>query len=353
VAEGFMAGLMDGVLSEIAPNYFIAMKQQEQASAKERHSQQQMDVLGNIIAKTYEPLIANEKNPLRKLTYQQMRDLALAKSPLLAEFFPKAIEQSQKYSFEESGSTSNMKDIEYTGQVDPANYPPPVRAKLMAEHLVRPQTQINMNQGRPAPSSGYMYTTPDISNPTQTYIPGGPADPDKKSLTAEEGKATSYYTTANAANENLNALYPKSDIAKIRTKQLISDVPVIGKASDLVLNKSLSGNEQSLTQAEAQFLDSVNRFRSGANLTEYDIESAKKTFFEMPDDDEQTKKQKAESRQLASEAMKPAAGLTRRKDDVPKLSNAKISRKVIRSGTDENGRRVYMHADGSTDFTPY
>jgi len=353
MAEGFMGGLMEGLISQVAPAYFNSMKQEEQATAKAQYAQQQMDTLGSAIAKTYDPMIANEKNPARRLTYQQMKELALTKSPLLAEFFPKAIEQAQKYNFEETSPTSNMKDVEYTAQVDPENYPPAVRAKLMAEHLVRPSTSITMGGGRPAPASGYMYASQDSSDPTQTYIPGGPADPDKKSLTAEEGKATSYFTTATAASENLNTLYPKADIRKIRAEQLISEVPVIGKASSLVLNKSLSGDEQSLTQAEAQFLDSINRFRSGANLTEYDIDSAKKTFFEMPGDGEQTKKQKAEARQIAVEAMKPAAGLTRRNDDVPKLSNTKVSRKVIRAGTDENGRRVYMHADGSTDFTPY
>jgi len=360
MAEGFMGGLMEGLISQVAPAYFNSMKQEEQATAKAQYAQQQMDTLGSAIAKTYDPMIANEKNPARRLTYQQMKELALTKSPLLAEFFPKAIEQAQKYNFEETSPTSNMKDVEYTAQVDPENYPPAVRAKLMAEHLVRPSTSINMGGLRPAPASGYMYATSDNNDPTQTFIPGGPADPSKKPMTDSEGKALSFYESGKAANDIYSNLESGIKEHKLDAKHIAESIPIVGDIAGIAVSSTMSPEQQQAENAQRTFINSIVRSQTGADAKDSEMANLRKMFFPDSSASPELKKQMHALRGVVLDSLYKQAGENLRKPaEQPKQKDAasqnktKVSRKVIRTGTDENGLKVYLHADGSTDFTPY
>lgn len=65
---------------------------------------------------------------------------------------------------------------------------------------------------------------------------------------------------------------------------------------------------QKYVQAQRQWIDSINRVRSGANLPELEYERAVRTFFPVYGEGEEVRRQKAEARKQEEVAMKEAAG---------------------------------------------
>jgi hypothetical protein len=348
-APGFLSGLMDGFVSTVAPNYFSYMVKQRDAMAHQQSRQAALKQLSDQASSLYDPLLNDPKtSPAKKHVLRQLKAMAISGNVLLADKYPDMVENTQKALLEADKPSSLRSDMEYAAELDPNTYTPQKIAEGIYQTHTKPNTQIMMNAGKPAPSAGYMYSSKEPDDYTQTYIPGGPSDPNKKSLTGEEGKATAFYTTSRAANEALDNLYPKSNIGNLRAQQLAGKVPIVGKATQLMTNKYLSTEEQIVKQSEAQFLDAVNRFRSGASLTEYDTDSANETFFEQPDDSPETRKHKAEMRKITIESMKAAAGLTRRTDDtaIP-TTNSKDDRKFI-TGTDKVTGEVFRKYEDGT-----
>jgi hypothetical protein len=74
--------------------------------------------------------------------------------------------------------------------------------------------------------------------------------------------------------------------------------------------KTLAQTEarQKYTQAQKQWIDSINRVRSGANLPELEYERAVRTFFPVYGEGENLRAQKAAARRQEEAAMQQAAG---------------------------------------------
>ena len=73
-------------------------------------------------------------------------------------------------------------------------------------------------------------------------------------------------------------------------------------------NVATGEDRQKYVQAQRQWIDSINRVRSGANLPEIEYSRAVMTFFPQFGDSDKVIKQKATARQNEEVAMRAAAG---------------------------------------------
>lgn len=362
MAEGFIGGLIEGFMSEVAPSYFNAIKREEENKASSIYKQRLLQDASSQADSMWGSIFEAETNPLRKAFIKQAWNAQKSQNELLIDTLPESLKQIQKAGLEEVASTANIKDINYVGEQDSINYPPAIRARLMAEHLVRPQTQINMNQGRPAPASGYMYKDSDPNNFNQTYIPGGPADPDTKPLTESESKNKSFHMLALDANEKLNKLFNQPDVSKskLTAKRIVEDIPLLGSVAGTLANSALNSNEQQLDTAKRAFINSILRRDSGATIIPSEFYNYEKTYFPQPGESKEATEFKEKLRKTAIDSLEVGSGdkvraYSRNDNPVKKPVSSSTDvpvNSIVRRGTLPDGRRVVEFADGTHGYEP-
>lgn len=139
--------------------------------------------------------------------------------------------------------------------------------------------------------AGAPEVVPDVKPPDATKPP-----------TEFEAKAGLYFKSMQKASEVLNRLESSG-----RTDWMPSLQESV--APDKMKPLVMSTGRQSYTQAQKQWIDSINRVRSGANLPELEYERAVATFFPVFGEKDKTIiEQKRNARAQEEEAMKNAAG---------------------------------------------
>jgi hypothetical protein len=164
---------------------------------------------------------------------------------------------------------------------------------------------------------------PGVAPQVLTGPDGKPIRPatDAKPPTEFEAKAGLYFKSMTQASQTLDKL-EKAGSAMVGVQEAI----VPGDQSPL-RNIVRSADRQSYVQAQRQWVDSINRVRSGANLPELEYERAVKTFFPEFGDGQRTIVQKATARKNEEKAMQDAAGRALPKGPATNNSSANDLRK--------------------------
>ena len=139
---------------------------------------------------------------------------------------------------------------------------------------------------------------------------GKPLNPTvrERPITEYQGKNALYGTRALQSHKILNDLEEKINVAGLATKQAIQGMPVIGGPAGVAANVLLSKNQQSVEQAQRNFVNAVLRQESGAVISDAEFENARKQYFPAPGDSKQVIEQKRKNRLTAIEGFKKIAG---------------------------------------------
>jgi hypothetical protein len=171
------------------------------------------------------------------------------------------------------------------------NYGPPLP-------FVDPETKQTLYVQPPtrpgAPSQ--VVTDPRTGKPASK-----PADPASvKAPTEFEAKAGLYFKSMTTATGVLDQI-EKSNAWRPSMAETVPGNPDIQ-------NLVRSETRQKYVQAQRQWIDSINRVRSGANLPEIEYDRAVRTFFPTYGEGESVRQQKAAMRKQEEQAMQAAAG---------------------------------------------
>lgn len=131
---------------------------------------------------------------------------------------------------------------------------------------------------------------------------------DEKPVTEFQGKNMLYGTRAAQAHNVLNALEDNVSLVGLAAKQGVSSVPLVGGALGAAGNTMLSANQQSVEQAQRNFVNAVLRQESGAVISDQEFNNARKQYFPQPGDSAQVKEQKRQNRMTAIEGFERLAG---------------------------------------------
>ena len=130
----------------------------------------------------------------------------------------------------------------------------------------------------------------------------------ERPITEYQGKNALYGTRALQSHNILNKIEEDINTAVLASKQEIQSYPVIGGPLGAAANLMLTEDQQSVEQAQRNFVNAVLRQESGAVISEAEFENAKKQYFPAPGDGKQVIEQKRRNRVTAIEGFKKIAG---------------------------------------------
>lgn len=168
---------------------------------------------------------------------------------------------------------------------------------------------------------------PGVPPQVLTGPDGKPIRPatESKPPTEFEAKAGLYATSMTNASQVLNQIEKRGEAG-------VGIAEVLAPGGQVGANIVRSRDRQSYVQAQRQWVDSINRVRSGANLPEIEYDRAVMTFFPQYGDRPHMILQKQEMRAKEEQAMLQAAG--RAAGRVPEQQQNKTLR------FDATGRRI-------------
>jgi hypothetical protein len=175
-----------------------------------------------------------------------------------------------------------------------------------------------------------------------TIIPGitPPESPGAKP-TEFQAKAGLYYKSMDTASKTLNDLESKD--FKFMPTLAESAIDEGSQKGQIALSAVRGRTRKSYVQAQKQWIDSINRVRSGANLPEIEYNRAVATFFPQVNEPAAVIEQKRLARQQEEQAMKTAAG-----NALPAQTSEK---RVVRTGTEKGtNRKIVQYSDGTTAY---
>lgn len=121
-----------------------------------------------------------------------------------------------------------------------------------------------------------------------------------------EAKAGLYFKSMKTASNTLNDLEGTSKTYMPSTGEVIFDESK--KTGQIAISNIRSSERKKYVQAQKQWIDSINRVRSGANLPELEYNRAVATFFPELNDPIDVIQQKSLARKQEETAMESAAG---------------------------------------------
>jgi hypothetical protein len=136
-----------------------------------------------------------------------------------------------------------------------------------------------------------------------TGIEPPPKDPREKDPTEFQSKAGLYFKSMTKATETLDEIERTNG-----WRPSLAETGAAAKNWETAQTLVQGTSRQKYTQAQKQWIDSINRVRSGANLPELEYHRAVRTFFPTYGEGEELRKQKANARRQEEEAMREAAG---------------------------------------------
>jgi hypothetical protein len=200
--------------------------------------------------------------------------------------------------------------------------------------MLNPDGSINLAQlGNRADAPPKLVINPITGKPAVQPPPSREA----KDPTEFQEKAGLYYKSMAKATEVLSRFETSGRTDWMQTPQ----EAIIGNEDAKTVLMSTA--RQKYVQAQRQWIDSINRVRSGANLPELEYHRAVRTFFPtVGENSRDVIEQKQQARAQEETAMRQAAG--RAMKDAPASA-----RTVKRTGT-SNGRKVVEYTDGSIEY---
>ncbi len=132
----------------------------------------------------------------------------------------------------------------------------------------------------------------------------GPKSGSNKPLTDSQAKALLFGSRMQEADKILTGMASKGVNMPSVIKQAAESVPLIGGALGAAANSTVaSADQQSVEQAQRDFVNAVLRRESGAAISPSEFDSAKKQYFPAVGDSKQVQEQKAKNRQLAIQGL--------------------------------------------------
>ena len=120
-----------------------------------------------------------------------------------------------------------------------------------------------------------------------------------KTLNDVQSKALLFGSRMRDAESVLGAMAAQGTDMPGMIKQGAEGVPIVGPALGAATNWTQSANQQSVEQAQRDFINAALRRESGAAISASEFDNAKKQYFPQVGDSEQVKKQKSANRALA------------------------------------------------------
>jgi hypothetical protein len=201
------------------------------------------------------------------------------------------------------------KPLELERMLDAAGITDPrQRAAIVTQAITKQTTHapgVSVSYGAPVAgvdaNGNPVYFQPSKNGGAPAIIPGvKPQGETGKPPTEFEAKAGLYFKSMQQASQTLGNIETNGN-----------PLPQPGEAlipSQTVANVIRNPERQAYVQAQRQWIDSINRVRSGANLPELEYERAVMTFFPQFGDRPEVVKQKAIARASEETAMATAAG---------------------------------------------
>lgn len=264
------------------------------------------------------------------------------------------------------------------GQPQPAPISPPKSTIPKAPSYSTPEADAAIsevfNAGREpyTPSKEVVLTRPDVTSPS-TY--GNVFEKNykierEKAIAAGDRKRLQDIDTAYAKSK-LEMNESESKAAGFADRALISNKIISGVESSgldpyqeavskipFVGNYVISGDKQSLNQAQRDFINAILRRESGAVIADSEFDNARKQYFPVPGDTAETLAQKAQNRKEAARGIARSAGAAYQepafepvkktgKDSLQvEFEAKKLGGKLI--GTQKGtGKRIFQLPDGS------
>jgi len=203
-------------------------------------------------------------------------------APLIANAIPKTSELKQNYQdWLDSGGKGTLLDYQRYA------------ANLKAEHPS--YSHVDTPQGVFVLNSRTGQMTPAVDSQGKPIIGKG------VSLTAEQGKATTFQGTMMNAAKNMKALEDKGYNPASFKNQAQLSAPHVG-------NIAIPSDSQQYKQAMSNFANAYLRFQSGANMGEKEIQNNLREMMPVFGDKPDVIKQKADAREQAIRFMSYSAG---------------------------------------------
>jgi hypothetical protein len=157
---------------------------------------------------------------------------------------------------------------------------------------------------------------PMILNPDGTARPVTTADgvavkaPEhaEKPMTEFQGKASLFGTRMQNSHDILTPLEAKTSQTGLAVKRSLQDTPVIGGILGAAANLALSNEQQSIEQAQRDFINATLRQESGAVISQPEFENAQRQYFPQPGDNPALLDQKRKNREIAIAGFERMAG---------------------------------------------
>lgn len=135
------------------------------------------------------------------------------------------------------------------------------------------------------------------------FIPGGPGDPKRQPLNESQAGAGVYAGRMGEANALLDQIAGRGTVRPSVVKQAAESVPVIGPALGMAANAAASPDQQSVEQAQRDFINATLRRESGAAISPSEFQNARQQYFPQVGDSEQVIAQKRANRMRAQQSM--------------------------------------------------
>jgi hypothetical protein len=148
--------------------------------------------------------------------------------------------------------------------------------------------------GKPPP--GYVWDGPG----KLAAIPGGPGS----KPTDSQATAGGYASRMVQADKLLQPIETKINNMGLKAKQRVEGMAVVGD----IANAALSADQQSVDQAQRDFINAVLRRESGAVISDQEFANARKQYFVQPGDSKQVIEQKRANRAQSIKGVSGAAG---------------------------------------------
>jgi len=210
------------------------------------------------------------------------------------------------------------------------NYGPEIQRKQQAEaqamQLKRDAlaAQERMNQarlsarsqgaGRPTivqTADGPMILNPDgTARPVTTAggVPVRAPERAEKPMTEFQGKASLYGTRMQNSHDILSPLEENTSQTGLAVKRSLQDTPLLGGILGAGANVFLSKDQQSIEQAQRDFINATLRQESGAVISPSEFENAQRQYFPQPGDNPALLEQKRRNREIAISGFERMAG---------------------------------------------
>lgn len=127
-------------------------------------------------------------------------------------------------------------------------------------------------------------------------------------LTDEQAKSAGYYERALQSDSIITKVEPDSSEVGVAAKRMGESFPLAGLVLGAGVNAMLSGESQSMQQAQDDFLAAILRKESGATITTSERMDGARQYFPQPFDKPEVLEQKRANRETKINALKREAG---------------------------------------------